>query len=239
MVDEAEKQEIDSTSIHTAPVGLRVRVLDNRSPYPQLASYILSNAPHSGDRLQIHTPSGLVDYEVIQRLFTPIGPDFDMVLFCAPPNMPATPTTSLTDFEKQMEIYAKAGAQIYEKAQAYTNAILLAGYAGVFALLTFAKSLISQTTSGIVVLLVGFSLLVFISWEVVLMVVRAKAAARFEKEITAKPSEVFALQQRHAQEQIRSSAKLHSAWRYILIPTVGAAYAGALLLFYKVAVTLF
>jgi hypothetical protein len=61
-------------------------------------------------------------------------------------------------------------AHMYQQSSAYTNLIMIAGYAGIFGLWQITKAQLSSFTVNGVASLIAFSLLVFVAFEVKKMV---------------------------------------------------------------------
>ena len=74
------------------------------------------------------------------------------------------------DTKRQIDLVVETQIRIiagsYEKANAYTNLIILAGYAGLFALWQFTKDHLSRTQSTISALLLLTSIVIFVLFEI-------------------------------------------------------------------------
>src|SRR6266700_379417 len=74
------------------------------------------------------------------------------------------------DTRRQIELVVETQIRIiagaYEKANAYTNLIVLAGYAGLFALWQFTKDLLSRTQVLTAALLILTSIIIFVLFEI-------------------------------------------------------------------------
>ena len=66
-------------------------------------------------------------------------------------------------------------AHTFSQAKAYTNVILVAGYAGVFAIWSFLKDDLTKATAFSSGLLISISLALFIAWEVYSMFFRSQS----------------------------------------------------------------
>jgi hypothetical protein len=140
-----------------------------------------------------------------------------------------------------MDQAVKSQIQIYEKAQAYSNAmmLLLAGYAGIFALWTFAKGALATKTTNAVIVLVGVSLILYVSWEIYGMIHRATVQAKFLALLDKTPNEFFQILGQQDVENRRIAGRYMVAWRIILVPTILTGYVGALMLLYNAAANIF
>lgn len=61
---------------------------------------------------------------------------------------------------------------VYDQARAYTNAIILAGYAAFFAIWSFTRAMVPDRPELLAALLMLISCSVFVAWEVVQMIIR-------------------------------------------------------------------
>jgi hypothetical protein len=128
----------------------------------------------------------------------------------------------------------KVFAVLYEKSNAYANLIIVAGYAGFFALWSLTRPYLSTRAALIAAALMALSLALFIFSEVFKMVLMSNASTRRAKLLHSEPSqqvEVF-VQNLKAIENTNSRDALRFAlwWPWVLFPTIafGLAAAGTL-----------
>ena len=69
------------------------------------------------------------------------------------------------EFKERMENFVKSQLQLFESAQAYSNAII-AGYAGFFGIWSLTKNNLTKNTVDVVAILIGLSLFIYVSWEI-------------------------------------------------------------------------
>lgn len=237
-------ESADKKALHEDEIDLekcvRVLVTDAEEPFAHLAFLRLQALPRPGDLIKILVGSKIVIYSVSYVNFDPYERVCHITLGCkffpsSKGNIGAAPI----DLKERMEQVTKSNLQVFEKAQAYTNAILLAGYAGIFGLWTFAKGTMTGIATNWVVFLAGVSLVLFISWEITQMVWRSVAAAKFVKLVDKSPNEFFELLALQEAGNRRDSARHLLIWKCILLPTVGCAYIAAMLLIYNAAANIF
>lgn len=78
------------------------------------------------------------------------------------------------DAEAMREEIIKIHSVLFDKAQAYTTLIFTLGYAGFFTLWNNTKDRLPTRVTALAAILVLFSLLVFLAWEVYLMHLRGQ-----------------------------------------------------------------
>ena len=215
---------------------IRVRVVDARLPFPTLAFFQLQSVPRPGDMISIQTGlNAFSSYKVEFVNFNPFA-EFQVDLGCLPESVPSTATHGSET--QRMDDVVKANTQMFDRAQAYTNALIVAGYAGAFAIWAFARSALTTHAVALVALLLGISLFLFISWEIYAMFVRANIANSFHQAVDATPADFFRRQAEHEKRQRAINTKFAHLWRLVFLPTVIMGYAGALLLMYNIFASL-
>ncbi len=133
--------------------------------------------------------------------------------------------------EKMREDIIKVQAALYDKAASYTNLILAAGYAGFFATWTNVKADLTKFESAASALCIAVSLMVFITWEVVVMIASARGIRGMQAALDGPPKET---QKRLADAKLigqKRAVRIRRWWIYVLIATIlpGVAGAGILL----------
>jgi membrane-anchored glycerophosphoryl diester phosphodiesterase (GDPDase) len=122
---------------------------------------------------------------------------------------------------------------LYDRAASYTNLILAAGYAGFFTVWTTMKDTLSQTESLIAALSVTFSLLVFVFWEVGVMLCAAKDLGAIQQALDAPQEKFEKLIQQAKISQERRSVSVRRLWFVILLATIVPGLIGAGVLIYS------
>lgn len=125
-------------------------------------------------------------------------------------------------FNDKREWILKVNAVFYEKSAAYTNLIMVAGYAAYFALWSNTSALISQCLARISATLMLISVFTFVFWEVTKMIVISLNNKNMAK-IALAPNENFeSMLQAFLINEQTIMARLTTAWPIILfiaIPT--------------------
>jgi hypothetical protein len=149
----------------------------------------------------------------------------------------------LSQKEKQQVAKEIVDAQIkilsalYDKAIAYTNLIIIAGYASFFAIWSFTKEYLSQQQVLWSAMIMTISIVTFIFFETIKMIVTSKALlardrALFDPAAKNDPNKILANLREYdlsAQKDIVWFAKF---WNYILIVTVSTALVAIGILLY-------
>ncbi|MGO9772090.1 MAG: hypothetical protein ACLPSW_21590, partial [Roseiarcus sp.] len=137
------------------------------------------------------------------------------------------------DLKERMDNIVKAQLQLFERGQAFSNAMILAGYAGIFGLWSLTRGTLTANTIETVAILIGVSLIIYVSWEIYGMILRANSGFRFQKLIGKQPEEFFKLAAEYDIDQRAIGARAAVHWRFAVIPSIILAYAGALILIYN------
>ncbi len=136
------------------------------------------------------------------------------------------------NYDKQLQDYKAAMHENFRQAQSYSNVVIGIGYAGFFALWSMVRPDISVQAHAAAALLVGFSLVVFVAWEVYQMTTMALTSKRIEARMQS--DEGFMAAEVDAIGN-RLHARLAKCWPVVLTFTVFPAGIGASLLLYGIA----
>ncbi|MBX9464091.1 MAG: hypothetical protein KL840_14220 [Aquamicrobium sp.] len=122
----------------------------------------------------------------------------------------------------------------YERGTAYTNVLMLAGYAGIFGIWSFTKDHLTETASLTVALLVGLSLMFFVGWELAKMIHGSFHVSKMTKLISGNksPGDFFTELEKTQTEAKVAQLWFGRAWFVILAVTIIPGFGGALLLYY-------
>lgn len=146
--------------------------------------------------------------------------------------------------EKMTEALTKIVSATYDKAVAYTNVILVAGYASFFALWSATKPVLSEHLSIAAVLLMMLSVTIFVFFELFKMVQHGCLFSRHQDLLTDRGArdDPRLLQQRlkEFQDAQRQEGLRHvRVWIIVLWLTVPTALLAVGLLAYNFLVLLF
>ena len=128
-----------------------------------------------------------------------------------------------------IEILKDIQTHSYQKAASYTNLIILAGYAGIFAVWQHVKDILNPKVTIWVALLVSLSILIFIGYEVWRMIGEALFIQSISPIIESNLPEKdrLAAWERAFKAYARKHMKL---WPFFLIPTVISGFAAGFVL---------
>ncbi len=146
---------------HTYPF-IPVKVVDGRSPFAPLATLTLTAVPRPGDLITIDLAGRRVSYKVEFVNFEPYDTTAHVTLGCSP----SQPTAVVQSDPAKISEFIQSQEQVFQKLEAYSKTIITLGYAGLFAIWAFVKDYLSLRAALTTALLVGFSLMVYIAWEV-------------------------------------------------------------------------
>ena len=137
--------------------------------------------------------------------------------------------------DKVRSTIIEINSKVFEKAQAYTNVIILAGYAGAFTIWTYIKASLPLRANLTVALGLGLSLVLFISFEIFGMVMRTRSLMRVRRVINdeSTPEQFFA--------NLKAAQKIEAAqfgwimplWAIVLTLCVTSALSAMGVLFYN------
>ena len=133
----------------------------------------------------------------------------------------------LDEYDKRIEDMIKIVSALYDKAAAYANLIMAAGYAAFFAVWANMKALMSPAQMRISALAMTVSLIIFVSWELTKMI-RTSLSLKKQLDLANSEGEEFAKKfAEHQKEQRAVNVKFLAVWPYVLgaaiVPAVIAA----------------
>ncbi|WP_158811993.1 hypothetical protein [Beijerinckia sp. L45] len=235
--DDAEQDSGKATAPKLPPASrsaVQARIVDGRPPFPDLFDTLLAGVPRPGDNISIPTSAGAAGYKVQWVNWDPRA-DVQVTIGCLP-NQTVDPPTAMSaaDVKQRIEDLTKSNLQIFEKAEAYTKAIILAGYAGLFGLWSFAQTSLTPREIDIVAVLLGVSLISFVTWEIFVMRQRAITHAKFNQIVDATPESFFTRLSKFEEGQRVKDRSLQKIWVASFYLSVLPGYAAALLLIYNV-----
>lgn len=212
------------------------KVILSSPPFPLFGILALPGVPRPGDMLQVQsvgTPQlGRVDWIT----FTPFDPNSAITVglsFNAAANQGQATLPAQQDLNAQMDRSIDFQDRIFEKLTAYTNVVMLAGYAGLFALWSYTKEDISRTCSDLVAILLGISVFLYVTHEIFGGYIRSRNIVAHAKNRPKDPSEYFANEKLISDAEARLLAKSAVIWKLVYWPTVLCAYAALLILMYN------
>jgi hypothetical protein len=114
----------------------------------------------------------------------------------------------------------KVGSAMYEKASAYANLLLAAGYAGIFGVWSLTKSLMTTSDIRWVAVLTMFSLFVFVAWEIIKMISASAESVELAKLIQASTVDFKAALANFQRRSRRKGLIIAKVWPLVLLLTI-------------------
>jgi hypothetical protein len=211
----------------------RARVIDDREPFLPLGILLLVGVPRKGDAIGF-TLEGKFQVRFVSWVtWYPGREEYDVELAVDLLGEPAN-TGAQEDSHAVMAKTVEFNARIYEKAASHNNVMLLAGYAGIFAIWGFVKDFLSKNASLWIAILIGSSLLLFVVFELIGMYLRARPAFKFAKISKKSPDEYLAALPEFFNDMNKQSLAAVLVWKVLFYPTVVAGFSAAILLMVNV-----
>jgi len=132
--------------------------------------------------------------------------------------------------EKRIEETTKLLSALYDRAAAYTNLIIVAGYAGFFAVWGSVKADLFKFEMLASALCLSFSLLVFVFWEVSVMLYASRALGNLNKVLQAPPQDFEKQLQKHNALEAKRAVSIRRIWYGILLLTIVPGLIGGAIL---------
>lgn len=95
------------------------------------------------------------------------------------------------EHEQRIEAVTKILASLYEKAAAYSNVMIIAGYAAFFAVWANTKAYLGKRETLWAALLMAVSIILFVLFEIVKMFITGKGLMNLRKEVVSATPETF------------------------------------------------
>lgn len=213
----------------------RARIIHDKAPFIPLGTLSLAGVPRKGDSIgftfngKFHIPSvswvnwypGHNEHDV----------EIAVDLLGAPEN---GGTDAQVDSQAELAKLVELNARIYEKAASHNNVMMLAGYAGIFAIWGFVKDFLSKNSSLWIAILLGISLSLFVLFELISMYMRSRPALKFAKLPISNADEYLAALPAFQSDMNKQVLAAVFVWRLLFYPTVLAGFAAAILLMLNV-----
>lgn len=134
--------------------------------------------------------------------------------------------------DKRIEDLIKILSALYDKAAAYANLIMAAGYAAFFAVWANMKSFMSPTQMRVSAIAMTVSLVVFVAWELTKMI-RTAFNLRKQLELTKVDQQQFVPKLLEYQKEERAfNVRFLSSWSYVLVAAIVPALIAVAVLLY-------
>lgn len=132
--------------------------------------------------------------------------------------------------ERLRDELISVNSQIFDKASAYTNLVIVAGYAGFLTVWTNVRTTMTHRELVASGLAIFVSLAVFVVWEIFTMIYLARAMQQFARVAEAPPSKVAEIFGQMQRAQQRAVLRNRALWMWALLATLipGLFAAGVL-----------
>lgn len=132
---------------------------------------------------------------------------------------------------KRIEAVIKVTAALYDKAAAYTNLIIIAGYAAFFAVWGNVRIYLGKREILYAALFMIISLVCFVVWETTKMFITAKSLNGFRNAVIGATPEDFNSRLQELQNaEAKLMIKFMYIWYFVLAICVGFGLSAAALL---------
>lgn len=143
--------------------------------------------------------------------------------------------------QKQIDVIADMMSTAFDKSMVYSNAIMIAGYAGIFGIWSYVRDKITSNASVCIALFLGISISVFIAFELYKMVMYSISSMKQLSIIKYElPPDVFfeKLQELKRRNNSNSMKFMFILWVVSFFISVFFAIAALVVLFYNLAAIL-
>lgn len=136
---------------------------------------------------------------------------------------------------KEIELKINILTAAYDKSTAYTNFIILAGYAALFSIWANTKDFLPEKASIFIALFTSFSLFIFCAWEFYKMI-RNSSLLKKQCQILEKklqPKQFFEEMQQAEIDVKKSNVRMWYYWYFVITATALFGFGGAIILMYN------
>ncbi len=129
--------------------------------------------------------------------------------------------------DERIDIIVKIMSVLFDKAAAYTNIIIVAGYVAFFTVWSNMKTTLSEREMLLSAFCITLSLIFFIFWEVGKMIINSQSLRGLIEVINAPPDQFGQKLQEQQKAEQRLNINLIRAWFVVLSLTVVPGLIGA------------
>jgi hypothetical protein len=206
-----------------------MRVIDARSPWPTLTTIFLNSVPRPGDSITIDLGDRRAGYKIDFVRFDP-NDDIQVALGCLPSQSGAAGQIEQAKINEFLQTQEKA----FQQAEAYSKTMVTLGYAGLFGIWAFVKDHLSHRAILVTALLAGFSLIIYVAWEVGQMIHRTTLQLRLNRALKEHPTDQAKAINDFVERTRAGMVRGGHIWMVIQILTVIPGFLAALVLIYNV-----
>jgi hypothetical protein len=206
-----------------------IRVVDARSPWPTISTIFLNSVPRRGDGITLTLGSRSAGYTIDFVNFDPKEP-IQVTLGC----LPSQSVTAGQIEPAKINDFIQTNEQAFQKAESYSKTMIGLGYVGLFAIWSFVQAHLSHRAILTTALLAGFSLLIYIAWEVIQMFHRSMLQLRFNRALMDDPANHARAINNFVEQTRTRMSRDGRIWIVVLFLTVVPGFSAALILIYNI-----
>ncbi len=142
---------------------------------------------------------------------------------------------------EMIDTLTKIMTAAYSQAMAYTNVVIIAGYAAAFTIWNFTRAYLPEPTVLWIALLLTISAAVFVAFEIYKMIVNARNLRSFQGAVTLgqSPEEFQAAMKDFQSREQRRTLEITGVWVVTLCIVIPTGYGAVLILAWNVLWRLF
>jgi hypothetical protein len=148
--------------------------------------------------------------------------------------MPSYPINASQFEPARFNDFVQTNEQAFQKAESYSKTMIGLGYVGLFAIWSFVQTHLSHRAILATALLGGFSLIIYIVWEVTQMFHRSILQLRFNRALIDDPTNRAKAINDFLDQTRTNMARDGRIWFVILFLTVVPGFLAALILLYNI-----
>lgn len=230
-------EQVESRStIDIDASGLPIRIIHAKDPYLPLTIAQMMVIPRAGEIIHFRLDGRALFGAVAWVNHYPGNELFQIEVAVDFENKPMS-----LGGEESPDILTKIvdfNSRLYEKAASHNNVMMLAGYAGLFAIWGFIKDYLSQNATLWIGLLTGISLILFVLFELISTYKRSRSYIRFVEVSKKKPNDFLVAFSELQREENNSLGSAVIIWRLFFFPTVLTGFSATILLLVNVLLKL-
>jgi hypothetical protein len=206
-----------------------LRVVDSKSPYPTISTIVLNSVPRPGDGIMVDLGGRRVGYTVNSVQFDPYDA-IHVAIGCVPSESLGSGHIE----SAQIKELIQTNEQSFQKGESYSKTMIGLGYVGLFAIWSFVQGHLSHRAILATALLAGFSLLIYIAWEIGQMFQRSILQLRFNKALRNEPANQAKAINDFVDQTRTNIARDGYIWMVVLFFTLVPGLLAALILIYNI-----
>lgn len=129
---------------------------------------------------------------------------------------------------ERVEVVKELVTHIYGKATAYTNLIIIAGYVAFYTMWGSVKNDLPTTWMLLAGLLITFSLIMFVSFEIYKMILTGVHHKKVNAVLQEDGTDGAIIKVKRLEQEFET--RMYKFWLWILVPTVGSGVGAGVIL---------